>query len=127
VYAEAQIYEQGQLIGRADTRRLHPTAEEVHVRDPQGLVGTEREELVELRRRIQALQSENDSLKRAAAHQKVEAVQGRTDDLQVRGEAGIAESADQHRDVRALATAVGVQQPEGKLSQAVGPRLQARS
>ena len=68
VYAEAQIYEDGQLIGRADTRRLRAAQDDVDGDHPKGVTGAERQELVELRRRIRELERENESLKRASAH-----------------------------------------------------------
>ena len=68
VYAEAQIYEDSQMIGRADTRRLRVAADQVDVGQPTGLTDPERKELVELRRRITMLEIENEALKRDSAH-----------------------------------------------------------
>ena len=72
VYAEAQIYEDCQLIGRADTRRLRVAAADVDLGHPKGLTGAERMELVELRQRILILETENESLRRASAHHAAE-------------------------------------------------------
>jgi len=63
VYAEAQIFENGDLIGRADTRRLRPSQDGPEAEAPDNLMAAAQSELVVLRARVRVLELENEALR----------------------------------------------------------------